>query len=314
MVTLIGGSGFVGKYIIKELLENDYEVVNLDLVHANITDPNYRPIIGDAKNLNHVERAIDGADFVINLAAILGGIAYFHKYPASLLVENERILATVFETLTQNRPTNFKKILQFSSSMVFESTFKYPSTEEDVREIPPPLSVYGFQKLSSEYFCQAFQEQYNLPYVIVRPFNIIGVGEDPLADSHVVPQLVMKALAKQTPFQILGNGEQVRVFTHGRDLAKAVLLMLEKDVYNTDFNISNEANRFNMFELAKLIWRKINPRAPFIHQFLPGYKYDVRKRVGSSERARKVLSWKPSISLEEALDEIIEDVKKCLKK
>ena len=61
--------------------------------------------------------------------------------------------------------------------MVFESTTHWPSREGEEREIPPPLSSYGFQKLAVEYFARAACDQYGLPYTIVRPFNCVGIGE-----------------------------------------------------------------------------------------------------------------------------------------
>ena len=64
-----------------------------------------------------------------------------------------------------------------SSSMVFESATTWPSFEGQEREVPPPLSSYGFQKLAVEYFARAAYQQYGLPYTIVRPFNCVGVGE-----------------------------------------------------------------------------------------------------------------------------------------
>ena len=70
-----------------------------------------------------------------------------------------------------------KKITVISSSMVFESAKKFPTKEGDERNIPPPKSTYGFQKLSCEYFAQGAYEQYNLPFTIIRPFNCVGIGE-----------------------------------------------------------------------------------------------------------------------------------------
>ena len=64
-----------------------------------------------------------------------------------------------------------------SSSMVFESTDSWPSYEGQEREVPPPISSYGFQKLAVEYFARAAHQQYGLPYTIVRPFNCVGIGE-----------------------------------------------------------------------------------------------------------------------------------------
>ena len=70
-----------------------------------------------------------------------------------------------------------RKVTYLSSSMVFESTDRWPSVEGDERRIPPPLSSYGFQKLAVEYFARAAWDQYRLPYTMLRPFNCVGIGE-----------------------------------------------------------------------------------------------------------------------------------------
>ena len=124
--------------------------------------------------------------------------------------------------------------------MVFESADSWPSYEGQEREIPPPLSSYGFQKLAVEYFAHAAWDQYGLPYTIVRPFNCVGVGEGralgdvevlsgnvKLAMSHVVPDLVQKVLKGQDPLHILGDGSQVRHYTYGGDLARGIVTAME---------------------------------------------------------------------------------------
>ena len=112
----------------------------------------------------------------------------------------------------------------------------WPSYEGQEREVPPPLSSYGFQKLAVEYFARAAWDQYELPYTIVRPFNCVGIGESralgdveilsgnvKLAMSHVVPDLVQKVLKGQDPLHILGDGEQIRHYTYGGDLARGIV-------------------------------------------------------------------------------------------
>ena len=136
--------------------------------------------------------------------------------------------------------------------MVFESTEHWPSKEGDERKIPPPLSSYGFQKLAVEYFAKAAWDQYQLPYTIVRPFNCVGIGEGralgdveiasgnvKLAMSHVVPDIVQKIVKGQDPLHILGEGNQIRHYTYGGDLAKGIVeCMSQPAAHNNDFNIS----------------------------------------------------------------------------
>ena len=108
--------------------------------------------------------------------------------------------ASVDAALAAHRNGQLRKVTYMSSSMVYESTDRWPSLEGDELKVPPPLSSYGFQKLAVEYFARAAWDQYQLPYTIVRPFNCVGVGEGralgdveilsgnvKLAMSHVVP-------------------------------------------------------------------------------------------------------------------------------
>ena len=148
--------------------------------------------------------------------------------------------------------------------MVFESADSWPSYEGQEREIPPPLSSYGFQKLAVEYFARAAYDQYGLPYTIVRPFNCVGIGEMralgevevlsgnvKLAMSHVVPDLVQKVVKGQDPLHILGDGTQVRHYTYGGDLARGIVTAMEHpDALNDDFNLST-AESTTVLELAE---------------------------------------------------------------
>ena len=136
--------------------------------------------------------------------------------------------------------------------MVFESADSWPSYEGQEREVPPPVSSYGFQKLAVEYFAKAAFDQYGLPFTIVRPFNCVGTGERralgdveilsgnvSLAMSHVVPDLVQKVLKGQDPLHILGDGTQIRHYTYGADLAEGIVTAMEHpDALNEDFNLS----------------------------------------------------------------------------
>ena len=104
---------------------------------------------------------------------MIGGISYFHTYAYDLLATNERIIAASCDAaIAAHRDGRLRKVTYLSSSMVFESADEWPSYEGQQREIPPPLSSYGFQKLAVEYFARAAWDQYRLPYTLVRPFQL----------------------------------------------------------------------------------------------------------------------------------------------
>jgi UDP-glucose 4-epimerase len=259
-------------------------------------------------------------DHFVAGAAMIGGISYFHAYAYDLLATNERIMAASCDAaINALRSGRLQKVTYMSSSMVFESTDRWPSKEGDERKVPPPLSSYGFQKLAVEYYALAAWEQYKLPYTIVRPFNCVGVGEGralgeaevlsgnvKLAMSHVVPDLVQKIVKEQDPLHILGEGNQVRHYTYGGDLAKGIAIAMESEAArNDDFNLST-AQSTTVLELAELIWRKIKgPDVPFRYVSDEPFEYDVQKRVPDVTKAREVLGYEATTSLDEMLDEVI---------
>ena len=326
-VLVTGSAGFIGGYLVEELLKKGYDVVGVDnhskygpITKSYDSHSRYKLIIGDARDVDLMSAAMMDCDHVIAGAALIGGITYFHAYAYDLLATNERIMASTCDAaIRAHRQGKLKKVTYLSSSMVFESTEHWPSVEGDERKIAPPLSSYGFQKLAVEYFAKAAWDQYQLPYTIVRPFNCVGVGEMralgevevlsgnvQLAMSHVVPDLVQKILKGQDPLHILGGGEQVRHYTYGGDLARGVVLAMESEAsYNEDFNLST-AQGTTVLELAEAIWRKLKgPDVPFRYTSDPGYEYDVQKRVPSVQKSKDVLGFEALTTLDELLDEVI---------
>jgi UDP-glucose 4-epimerase len=250
---------------------------------------------------------------------MIGGISYFHAYPYDLLATNERIIAASCDAaVAAHRSGRLRKVTYLSSSMVFESTTNWPSHEGQEREVPPPRSSYGFQKLAVEYFARAAWDQHRLPYTIVRPFNCVGVGEGralgdveissgnvKLAMSHVVPDLVQKVVKGQDPLHLLGDGRQIRHYTYGGDLARGIVTcMTHPAAENEDFNIST-ARSTTVTELAEIIWRKLRGDAPLRVVHDPPFEHDVARRVPSVEKASQMLGVECTTSLEDMLDEVI---------
>jgi nucleoside-diphosphate-sugar epimerase len=325
-ILVTGSSGFICGYLVDELLQHGHTIIGIDnfskygrVEKSYDKHPNYTFIEGDTKNVDLLKELLVDCDAILAAAAMIGGISYFHSQAYELLAENERIMAATFDAAIwayQNK--RLKKINVLSSSMVYENASMFPSRESDVRQCPPPLSTYGFQKLASEYFCQGAFEQYGLPYTIIRPFNCVGTGEKralcdneilsgnvKLAMSHVVPDLVQKIVKGQYPLHILGNGDQIRHYTYAGDLARGIRLCIESDgAINEDFNISTSEST-TVLQLAETIWKKINPDKPFKYVSDKPFKYDVQKRVPSIEKAKEVLGFSAETKLDEILDEVI---------
>ncbi|MFI7491072.1 NAD-dependent epimerase/dehydratase family protein [Micromonospora echinaurantiaca] len=326
-VLVTGSAGFIGGYLVEELLGRGHEVVGIDnfskygpVTHSYDDHPGFRFVEGDARDVDLLTALLDGCDHLVAGAAMIGGISYFHAYAYDLLATNERIMAATCDAaIRAHREDRLAKVTYLSSSMVFESTEHWPSREGDERRIPPPLSSYGFQKLAVEYYARAAWEQYQLPYTIVRPFNCVGVGEGralgqaevlsgnvKLAMSHVVPDLVQKIVKGQDPLHILGEGNQVRHYTYGGDLARGIATAIEHPAArNEDFNLSTPEST-SVLELAELIWHKIKgPDVPFRYVSDEPYRYDVQKRVPDVTKSREALGFTATTSLDEMLDEVI---------
>jgi nucleoside-diphosphate-sugar epimerase len=327
-VVVTGSAGFIGGYIVEELLNKGYQVVGVDnyskygpVKKSYDDNPNYELVVGDVQDVELMTRLLSDADHFIAGAALIGGISYFHTYAYDLLAQNERIIASSVDAAIAAKKAGgrLEKVTYMSSSMVFESTDRWPSKEGDERIVPPPLSSYGFQKLAVEYFAIAAWDQYKLPYTILRPFNCVGIGERralgdveihsgnvALAMSHVVPDLVQKVLKGQDPLHILGAGDQVRHYTYGGDLARGIVLSLEHPAaLNNDFNIST-ADGHTVTQLAEIIWRKIKgPDVPLNITSDEGFEHDVQKRVPDVSKAKEVLGFEATTKLEDMLDEVI---------
>ena len=326
-VLVTGSAGFIGGYVVQELLDKGYDVIGIDnlskygeATRSFDTDFRYKFVNGDVQDVELMRKLMFDVDHVIAGAALIGGISYFHTYAYDLLAKNERIIASTCDaaiaTLKAGRP--LKKVTYLSSSMVFESTDVWPSVEGDQLKIAPPMSSYGFQKLAVEYFARAAWDQYKLPYTIVRPFNCVGIGERralgdveitsgnvKLAMSHVVPDIIQKILKGQDPVHILGDGSQVRHYTYGGDLAIGIVLAMESDrAVNEDFNLST-AESTTVMELVEKIWAKIHPEKPLRIQNDQSFEYDVNKRVPSVRKAQEFLGFEARTSLSDMLDEVI---------
>jgi len=330
-IVFTGAAGFIAGYAIEELLNNGHEVVGIDnyskygkLEKSYQKNPNYTFIEGNAEDVELMKKACEDADILVAAAALIGGISYFHELAYDLISQNERITAAAFDAaIWAHKEKKLQKIVVMSSSMVYESTKQYPTPEGAQLTSPPPLSTYGFQKLATEFFAKGAWEQYELPYTIVRPFNCVGIGEKraltdkdvysgniKLALSHVVPDIVQKILKGQDPLHILGDGQQVRHYTYGADLARGIRLCIESEkALNNDFNIST-AESTTVLELSEMIWKKVHgDKKPFKYVSDKPFQHDVQKRVPDVTKAKKVLGFEATTPLSDMLDEVIPWIK-----
>src|SRR3954465_2881741 len=245
-VLVTGGAGTIGAAVVRRLLADPGWEVR---VSDQRTPPQWmregcEVHTGDLRALDEARRATEGCPHVIHLAAIVGGIANFHKLPYTLTEVNAALYNGVVRAALDH---DVQRFVYVSSSMVFERATEYPTTEEHIWECPMPRSAYGFSKLTGEVYVRAANDEHGLEYTICRPFNAYGPGEMPEDEpgiAHAVPDLIRKCLAGQKPLQIFGDGKQTRTLTHIDDIADGVVTAMDSPAgLREDFNISASDER-----------------------------------------------------------------------
>ena len=200
-VLVTGGAGTIGAAVVRRLLADPaYEV--------RVSDQRPAPQwmregcevhTGDLRVLSEAKTAMNGCTHVIHLAAIVGGIANFHRLPHTLTEVNNALYNAVIRAALDLEVERFTYV---SSSMVFERASEFPTTEAHLPDCPTPESAYGFSKLTGEVYCRAAHDEHGLPYTICRPSGAYGPGEAPDAEpgaeagaepgiAHLVPETIV---------------------------------------------------------------------------------------------------------------------------
>jgi UDP-glucose 4-epimerase len=308
-VLVTGGAGTIGAAVVKRLLADPAHEVR-------VSDQRPAPQwmregcevhTGDLRLAKEARAATEGCTHVIHLAAIVGGIANFHRLPHTLTEVNNALYNAVIRAALELRVERFTYV---SSSMVFERATEFPTTEAHLPDCPTPESAYGFSKLTGEVYCRAAHDEHGLPYTICRPFNAYGPGEVPDAEpgiAHAVPDLIAKVLEGQRPLQIFGSGEQTRTLTHVDDIADGVVTAMSSPAgLNEDFNIS-AARELTVAEIARIVWEACGEDPEeLVLEHLPTFAVDVPRRWPSVEKAQKLLGWQAKIEVEDGIAATVE--------
>ena len=310
-VLVTGGAGTIGAAVVRRLLRDAaFEVRVSDQREApQWMRESCEVHTGDLREAEVARAAIAGCTHVVHLAAIVGGIANFHRLPFTLTEVNNGLYNGVFRAALDE---GVERFVYVSSSMVFERAEVYPTPEEYLKDCPVPLSAYGFSKLTGEVYCRAAHDELGLPYTICRPFNAYGPGEMPEDEpgiAHAVPDLIRKCLTLPpgAPLPIFGDGTQTRTLTHIDDIADGIVTAMASPAgLNEDFNISAGDER-TIAEIAEIIWRACgrDPEA-FALAHEPTFAVDVVRRWPSVEKARRALGWEARIGIEEGIAQTVE--------
>jgi UDP-glucose 4-epimerase len=304
-----GGAGTIGTAVVRRLLDAEE-------IDVRVSDQREAPgwmrercevQTADLRDLAAARDAVAECSRVVHLAAIVGGIANFHKYPYTLLEANNALYNSLFRAAIE---AGVERLVYVSSSMVFERASEFPTKEESLDRTLTPRSSYGFSKLSGEYYCRSASAELGLPFAIVRPFNAYGPGEVPGEEpgiAHLVPDLIERCLRRERPLRIFGSGDQTRTLTHVDDIAEGTFAALTNAAaLGEDFNISAD-EELTVREIAAIVWEACgnDPDELELEQ-LPSFEVDVQRRWPSTEKAKRLLGWKARIGVRGGIADTVE--------
>jgi UDP-glucose 4-epimerase len=303
-VLVTGGAGLIGGAVVRRLLADPaYEVRVADERPAPQWMREGCEIrTGDLRDAHEAGQSMRGCTHVIHLAAIVGGIANFHRLPYTLTQVNNALTGALVSAALEHRVERFTYV---SSSMVFERAEVFPTPESYLADCPVPRSAYGFSKLAGEVYCRAAYEQHGLPYTICRPFNAYGPGELPGEEpgiAHLVPDLIAKVLRGERPLPIFGSGEQTRTLTHVEDIADGIVTALSSPAgLYEDFNIS-ASEELSVLDIARAVWSACGEDPDELAvEHHASFPVDVQRRWPSVEKARELLGWTAQVTLADGL-------------
>ena len=304
-IAITGGAGFIGTHLANYFADNGAEVIAIDIKkQPKSLSSKVKFVNLDVRNQKKLQKYLKNCDIFYNLACDFGGAKYIHENSAHILSYNSEILASTFQAAAKSK---VKRIVFPSSSLAYNEKIAGKINEEDLDKYPVTKNSYGFIKLTGEYYCSYFWEQYKLPFTVVRMFNVYGPGD---THTHAVPNFIKQSLKHELPFTIMGDGSETRVFTYVDDIVKGLALAgISKKSINQTFNLSSEKS-VTMLELAEKIWKLSGNKEKFIKKLIPIPSSTPLKRSVSSKKVYNLLGWKAVTDFDEGLVKTIEWLKK----
>ena len=309
-VLVIGGAGFIGSFVVAELLKHPLKQVvvydNFARGKAEYLDEQLKdercsifPFGGDIRETDILNTAMEGMDYVISLAAMW--LLHCKDYPRTAFNVN---IAGTFNVLEACVKNNIKKLIWSSSASVYGDAVELPMTEDHPFN---NKNFYGASKIAGEAMCTAFNDRYGLEVIGLRYMNVYGPHQDQTAAyTGVVPIMLNKIEANEAP-SINGDGSQAYDFIYVEDVARsnvqALLSQQEFGMYNVGTEIQTTIN-----ELCELILELKNSDLKV--KYNPYSEDDaramVKNRIGSRVKAEKEIGFKYKYELKEGLQKLID--------
>ena len=300
-IFITGGAGFIANTLIQQLIEKNkitvYDNFHRDTLtgsgladHANLTI-----IKGDVLNPEALTASMKGADIVIHAAGI-AGIDTVVKDPVKTMRVNMIGTANMLEAAKVNEIKD--RVIDFSTSEVFGS-MAYKSSEQD-QTISGTAGearwTYAVSKLAGEHLAHAYHNQYKLPIVTVRPFNIYGPGQ---TGEGAIQVFIKKALRNEDIF-INGDGNQIRAWCFVDDFVNCLFLCLQDPkAIGQSFNIGNARAITTILGLAEAVCRVLKSESRIL--FRPALSADIELRIPSVKKSEELLGFKARVDLEEGI-------------
>jgi nucleoside-diphosphate-sugar epimerase len=307
-VLVAGGAGFVGAYVVEQLVKAGNEVIVVDNCsrgqESNLPD-GCLVVKEDIKRLQTRLRGLLEEHRVTTLydfAARVYGVKDLYKNPAELLVDN----VDMTRILLSAAAGRVKNYVYVSSSCVYDfEGAQVPHVETDLK---PCDTSYGWSKLFGEALCRFFAQQYGFDYRILRLFNVFG-ARDSMQSAHVIPELTYKAwrvkqgLADSIP--LIGDGLQTRDYTFIDDVVAGIIAVAEKGKSGFAYNVGT-GREITVQDLARLIVAEVGldpATVRFTH--VPAPTEDIRRRAADVTRIFEHTGWAPTVTLEEGLRRVV---------
>jgi UDP-glucose 4-epimerase len=302
-IAVIGGAGFIGSHIVDQLLDESVErVIVVDNfvrgtrgnVAAAARDPRVEVREGSILDLPFLERVMEESDFAFHLAALWLHECVHHPRDAV----NVNALGT-FNVIEAAQQANIGKVVYSSSASVYGDALSIPMTEEHPFN---NRTLYGATKIAGEQFFRAFHEQHGLGYVGLRYMNVYGPRMDYKGTYvSVIMKVLDKIEAGEAPV-IFGDGSQAYDFVHVADVARANILALKSDATDEFFNVGMGV-RTTIGELVEVLLKLTG--SDLEPEYRPEEQSFVTERVGSTEKAERLLGFSATVPLEEGLESVI---------
>jgi UDP-glucose 4-epimerase len=296
-VMVTGAGGFIGTKVVQELWKRDCLVYYFDLIEPKMEGIE-RLNLGTILDQYDLALAVKGCDYAIHLAALLGVQKTDTNRLETLHVNIQGTLNFIEACVKEG----VKKVVFSSSSEVYGDQAVLPIAEENPLN---PKSVYAISKIVGEEYLQAYSQLYGINYNIVRLFNVYGEYQ---REEFVLPRFVHRVVNNEPPV-IYGDGKQVRSFCYVEDAARGIVEALLTEKQGQVFNIGNDREPISMEELAykliQLTGKSIRPEFVVYEESDRESSREIEKRIPSIEKAKQVLGYEPTYSLEQGLKRMI---------